>query len=119
VSSRLNFSLKQAQDVTARPPAVLSAAADSFFAGDYAKVLESLAAFSSDSDRARAHSLLLRSAAGYYSWVEGGEIDQELLARAAADAALCQRIDAKLAPPPALFSPRFLAFFTAAAESAE
>jgi hypothetical protein len=117
--SRLTFSVQQAEEVTARPPAALSKAADSFFAGDYAGVLDALATPTGDSARVRAHSLLLRSAAGYYLWVQGGESDQDLLAAAAADAALCQRIDAELRPPSALFSPRFVEFFATAVGSPE
>jgi hypothetical protein len=113
VSSRLSFSVQQLKEVAAGPPAALSAAADAFFGGDFAAVLARLATIADDPARVRAHSLLLRSAAGYYLWVERGESDQALLAAAAADAVACQRAAAGLAPPPTLFSPRFVQFFTA------
>ena len=102
LSSRLSFSVQQLKEVAAGPPAALSDAADAFFAGDFAKVLARLATIADAPGRVRAHSLLLRSAAGYYLWVERGESDQALLAAAAADAVSCQRADAALGPPPTL-----------------
>jgi TolA-binding protein len=113
LSSRLSFSTQQLKEVAAGPPAALADAADAFFAGDFAEVLARLATIADAPARVRAHSLLLRSAAGYYLWVERGESDQALLAAAAADAVSCQRADAALAPPPTLFSPRFVQFFAA------
>jgi hypothetical protein len=116
LASRLSFSTRQLEEVAARPPEVLTAAAESFFAGDYAAVLAGLATLPSDA-RARAHALLLRSAAGYYLWVEQGESDPALLAAASADAAECQTVDAGPRPPATLFSPRFVEFFASAAPS--
>ena len=119
LSSRLSFSVQQLKEVAAGPPAALSDAADAFFAGDFAKVLARLATVADNPARVRAHSLLLRSAAGYYLWVERGESDQALLAAAAADAVSCRRADAALAPPPTLFSPRFVQFFAASVATPE
>jgi hypothetical protein len=119
LSSRVSFSAEQLKEASAGPPAALANAADAFFAGDFAKVLASLATIANDPARVRAHSLLLRSAAGYYLWVERGESDQALLAAAAADAVSCQRADARLAPPPALFSPRYVDFFVASVAGSE
>jgi hypothetical protein len=86
---------------------------DTFFAGDYARVVEMLGTVPNDG-RARAHALLLRSAARYHLWVEQGESDAALLDEAAADAAACRRVNVGLRPPATLFSPRFLEFFASA-----
>jgi hypothetical protein len=119
LSSRVSFSAQQLKEAAAPPPAALAGAADAFFAGDFAKVLASLATIADDPARVRAHSLLLRSAAGYYLWIERGESDSALLAAAAADAVSCQRADAGLAPPPTLFSPRYVQFFAASVAGPE
>jgi hypothetical protein len=111
LSSRIQFSTNALTEITAQPPTALQHAADAFFAGAYARVLEILVALPDGSARSRAHALLLRAAARYYLWVENGERDQAVLAAAAADADACRRTDAALAPPSALFSPRFREFF--------
>ena len=112
--ARTAFSIQQLKAVTAGPPAALAKAADAFFAGDYAGTLEQVAALDDDSPRVRAHALLLRSAARWHLWAEQGESDAELLAAATADATECRAIDAALQPPPALFSPRFVEFWSGA-----
>ncbi len=117
--SRTTFSMQQLKDVTAAPPPALEKAADSFFAGDYPGVVEQLATFDDATPRGRAHALLLRSAARYYLWVDGGETDQDLLAAAASDAAACHRENANLRPPATLFSPHFVEFWSGARESSE
>jgi hypothetical protein len=117
--SRATFSLEQLQDAAAPPPRALSKAADSFFGGDYSGVVDQLTVFADEQPRARAHSLLLRSAARYYLWVEQGEGDGDLLGAAAADAAESRRTDAALQPPASLFSPRFLEFWNTARDQAE
>jgi hypothetical protein len=119
VISRTTFAMQQLKEAAAPPPRALSQAADSFFGGDYSGVVDQLAAFADESPRTRAHSLLLRSAARYYLWVEQGEGDADLLAAAAADAAESQRVDSGLQPPASLFSPRFLEFWNGARAPAE
>ena len=117
--SRITFSMQQLTDVTAAPPPALAKAAESFFAGDYPGVVDQLATFNDATPRGRAHALLLRSAARYYLWVDGGQSDQDLLAAAASDAAACHRENADLRPPSTLFSPHFVEFWSGTRESSE
>lgn len=111
LASRLAFSMQQLETLAAPPPPLLTNAAEGFLRGDYAKVLELLADLPPEDPRARAHALLLRAAARYQLWVEGGESDAEILAAATADAAQCRRTNPALAPPGPFFSPRFRALF--------
>ena len=89
--------------------------ARTFFAGRYADAAEQLAAVSLPSDAPSAVRLqmhLLRAAAAYAAWAVDGERDEARRQAAAADAAACKRIDPGYAPDPAVFSPRFLRFFS-------
>ncbi len=95
----------------ASAPAEVRAAARSFLAGDYRATLATLSGASFPDARANAAAALLRAAAGHALFMVGGRTDSALLARAAADAALCRRLAPSLAPDRRGFSPAFAAFF--------
>lgn len=89
--------------------------ARTFFAGRYGDAATQLAGVSLPSDAPAAVRLqmhLLRAAAAYAAWAIDGERDEARRQAAAADAAACKRIDPGYAPDPAVFSPRFLRFFS-------
>jgi hypothetical protein len=98
-------------------PADLLEGARTFFAGRYADAAEQLAAVNlaeSTPPSVRLQMHLLRAAAAYAAWALGGERDEARRQAAAADAAACRRIDPNYSPDPAVFSPRFIRFFSEA-----
>ncbi len=105
----------QLQRSAAPPPGTLRSGAIAFLRADYRAVLERLEKIPYGSGKARAHCLLLRSAAAFALHVAGGEADSALLERARADAAAARRNVADLRPTTSAFSPRFVRFFEAAA----
>jgi hypothetical protein len=114
-AQRIERATARLEAAAAPPPAPLAAAVAAYFAGDYGHAVTLLgdAALAADA-RARPHALLLRAAARF-ALATGAAGGEELLAAARADAAACRAADPRLDPPAALFSPRFRAFFRAAA----
>jgi hypothetical protein len=111
--SRLSFSIDRLEEVSAPPPPALIAAASAFFDRDYAKVIETLGRARLDEPRARAHALLLSSAARFHLWVESGETDDAALAAATGDVLEYRRLGVGLTLPGGLLSPRFQTFLEA------
>ncbi len=93
------------------PPALV-AATRAFVSGDYGQTLALLASPEFDSPRASALAHLLRAAAQYQEYRQGGQKDAGLREAAAADVRACKRLDGSVAPRQEHFSPGFLAFFT-------
>jgi hypothetical protein len=96
-------------------PADLLKGARTFFAGRYRDAAEQLEGVHLSEDTPPAVRLqmhLLRAAAAYGAWALGGERDDARRQAAAADAAACKRIDPNYSPDPAVFSPRFIRFFS-------
>ncbi len=102
---------RQLEESEPPPPGTLRSGAIAFLRGDYPTVLDRLGEIPYRDPKARAHSLLLRSAAAFALHVSSGELDDELLDRARADA-----LEAKLSLPDLTlaeiaFSPRFVRFY--------
>jgi hypothetical protein len=93
------------------PPQRLRRAVELFLSGDYRGAVQWLSECTMPEVQATALAHLIRSAAGYYLFVESGERDQQLLAQARADAQACRASGAGVAPVRDAFSPRFEAFF--------
>lgn|GEM_PF-4899007 len=99
-------------------PPPLREGASAYFAGDYASAAQILAAAPDFPDRrAAAEAKLFRSAARYALYVIGGAKDSNLERSALQDASDCRRLDPQVSPSPRVFSPRFVEFFTASAET--
>jgi len=90
-------------------PEKLQRAVAAFLAGDYQRTVELLAIPELGSPEATRIAYLLRGAARFSLWVEGGEQDRALYDQALADVKACQKLGAS--PDAAVFSPRFLALF--------
>jgi len=109
------------------PPEALLAAADAWLRGDPEAVLAALGGPRPPPDagtgtglgfrepRARAHALLLRSAAVFALYQAGGGRDPGLLEAARLDLEECLRTDPSVEPVPRAFSPRFRDFFAGVA----
>lgn len=93
------------------PPPELRSAATALFAGDYRGAAALLANVDFPEPRAAAVALLLRAASRYALYIEGGGKDERLREQANADVRACRRLDSKLSPDRAFFSPRFAEFF--------
>lgn len=93
-----------------RAPAALLAALDAYLAGRYEAVVAVDPATLAE-PRARAHALLLRAAARHTQAQLRGADGAALLDQAAADVRAARALDAQLSPDPALYSPRFRAFW--------
>jgi hypothetical protein len=113
LASRLSFSIERLAELSAPPPPALVTAVSAFFDREYAKVIETLGRARFDEPRARAHALLLSSAARYHLWVESGETDDAVLAAASGDVLEYRRLGVRLTLPRGLLSPRFQAFLEA------
>lgn len=100
-------------EASPRPPvpARLRSAVERFLAGDFRGVVQLLADAEMGDARATALASLVRGAAGYALFVEGGERDGALLHAVRADAQACRRQDPSLVPPRDTFSPRYLKLF--------
>lgn len=96
-----------------KPPSSLNRAADAFFAGNYQGTIEQLFETRFRSNKAKAHSHLLRAAARYTLFLLAGESDYALRSGAIEDIQACRRADPALTPHEEIFSPRFRQFFTA------
>jgi hypothetical protein len=114
LAGRLDSATGRLRDAAEPPPAGLVAAAEAYFAGDYAGVLAALGDPSALDRAALAHAELLRAAASFALAAAPGPDQGELLERARSAAAACRAADPSLEPPAALFSPRFRAFFAEA-----
>lgn len=102
----------QSAATASRTPAALVAMLDAYLGGRYDAAMAADPAAITDA-RARAHALLVRAAARHtQSLLRGGE-GAALLEQAAVDVRAAKALDARLAPDPALFSPRFRAFWVA------
>lgn len=112
---RLQVFDRQLQRSTPPPPGTLRSGAIAFLRADYQAVLERLAEIPYRDDKARAHCLLLRSAAAFALHVAGGEPDSELLAQAREDVIAARESAPDLAPVASAFSPRFVRFFESVA----
>ena len=115
LEGRLNSFDRQLQRSTLPPPGTLRSGAIAFLRADYQVVLERLESIPYRDDKARAHCLLLRSAAAFALHVAGGEPDSELLAQARADVIAARETAPDLAPVESAFSPRFVRFFESVA----
>ncbi len=95
------------------PPGLpmLRGGVDAFLKGDYQGAVERLDAESLVEPREAAVGYLVRAAARYYLYLEGGEDQEDLLEEARDDIRACRRTDRTVAPLPELFSPRFVRLF--------
>lgn len=107
---RLESFLRQLERTTPPPPGALRSGAIAYLRGDYRAVLERLDEIPYRDGKARAHCLLLRSAAAFALHVAGGG-DSDLLARAREDVLAAREHAPDLTPVPSAFSPRFVRFF--------
>ncbi len=99
------------------PPALLEGAS-AYFAGDYARAVQTLAAAPDFLDRrAAAQARLFRSAARFALYIVGRAKDDDLQQSALRDANDCRRLDPTLVPRTLVFSPRFVEFFNKAVET--
>jgi hypothetical protein len=89
----------------------LETAAAAWLEGRTAEVVAALEVVPASSDRATAVALLLRSAARWSLWREGGERDTELRVAALEDVRRCRVTDPDVAPFADVFPPGFIAFF--------
>ena len=97
-------------------PPGLVAAARALFTGNYADAraqLDRLPETANASSALRFQTQLLRAAALYGAWAVGGEQDDALNRAAAEAVANCKRLAPAARPDPAVFSPRFVAFYAA------
>lgn len=117
VRDRLLSAKRALQRMLASPPAPeahpapekLQRAVAAFLAGDYQRTVELLAIAELGSPEASRIAYLLRGAARFSLWVEGGEQDRQLYQQALEDVRQCQKLGGS--PDSAAFSPRFLALF--------
>jgi hypothetical protein len=112
LGARFEKSIETLTVLAAPPPDSLKKAVTAYLEGRHQDVIDGLAAARLPERRARAHARLLLSASRHALYLEGGELDDELLAAAAEDARACREDDETLAPTARFFSPRFVAFFT-------
>lgn len=98
-------------ETPAGPPEALRAAARAYFNGDYGAVLGALSGQELEDEAVAAQALLFRAAARYALYLLGGEQEEALAEEAREEVAFCRRLAPDLAPDPAAFSPRFVAFF--------
>ncbi|HEX4954904.1 MAG TPA: hypothetical protein VF017_16055 [Thermoanaerobaculia bacterium] len=108
---RLDAGLGRLRKALVPPPAELQEAARLLFAADYEGAVARLALVAYTDRRTQAHALLLRSAARYLLYLEGGAKDAALLVGARADLAASRDADAGVKLARDLFSPRFVAFY--------
>ncbi len=108
---RLDAALGRLRKALAGPPAELQEAARLLFAANYQGAVARLAVVAYTERRTQAHALLLRSAARYLLYLEGGAKDAALLVGARADLAASRDADAGVKLTRELFSPRFVAFY--------
>jgi hypothetical protein len=110
--ARLEKSIESLTVVATAPPDALQNAASAYLEGRHQDVIDSLGDARLAEPRARAHARLLLAASRHALYLEGGELDDELLAAAVEDARACREEGGALAPSARFFSPRFVAFFT-------
>lgn len=100
-------------------PTSLRTAMEAYFAADYVRAAELLAAFTAPAvspdtgaaARVRLFVALFRAAARYALYLLSGEEDPSLREAAAADLKIARQQDPAFSPHPDFFSPRFVAFF--------
>ena len=94
-------------------PESLRNGTEAYLNGHYAEVLEVLTpeAVADTEMPFRLHAHAMRAAASFARFVYSGATDLALLAQARQDADACRALDSYFRPNPAVFSPRFIAFF--------
>jgi len=107
----LSRAVERLRQASLAPPQRLLDAAQAFFAGDHERVLALLNQDEFKSGRAAAHGHLLRAAALYSLWIEGGRQDELLGVEARNAVRSCREEDIELVPSTRAFSPRFIDFF--------
>lgn len=119
LATALERRVAELRTAAAPPPAALLAAADAWLRGESWTVLALLVRPEDpggdppfDDPRARAHALLLRSAAAFSLHAAEPDRDDTLLEAARRDAEACQALAPDLIPLSSVFSPRFRAFWT-------
>jgi hypothetical protein len=90
---------------------MLRSGVEAFLETDYQVAIQRLDAESLVEPKEAAIGYLVRAAARYYLYLEGGEDEEDLLEEARDDVRACRRTDRTVAPLPELFSPRFVRFF--------
>lgn len=93
------------------PPVELVGAVASYLQGDPARVVELLEQPEYASPRVAAVAHLVRAAAYWMLYREGGGEDASLRAQAAADVVRCRELDRGVEPDARAFSPDFVEFF--------
>lgn len=96
---------------TPRRPERLDTAAAAWLAGRPAEVVTVLEDVDMGEPRATAVAMLLRSAARWSLWREGGQRDAQLHAEAVSDAGACIRMDPAVEPFVDAFPPGYVTFF--------
>ncbi len=89
----------------------LRSAAGALVLSDYEGVVGELEVISGSDGRRVAVAYLLRGAASFYLYLEGGEQDPLIEKRAMDDIKSCREADASLIPDAQIFSPAFVSFF--------
>jgi len=92
-------------------PSSLRSAAQRFLSGDYSRTVSLLADEAFTNSRASALAHLLRAAARFGIYCEGGQRDDSLRTMAEDDVRSCKRLDSSITPKNDAFSPRFVTFF--------
>ena len=110
--ARFDQSIETLTVLAATPPDALKKAAAAFLEGRHQDVIDGLVDARLGERRARAHARLLLAASRHALYLEGGELDDELLTAAVEDARACREEDGELAPSARFFSPRFVAFWS-------
>jgi hypothetical protein len=114
-ASKLDKSMKAKVQQPVVVPALLLKGAAAYFAGDYARAEKTLAAAPDFPDRSdAARTRMFRSAARFALYIVGGAKDEKLQQLALRDASDCRRLDPRVLPRPAYFSPLFIEFFSKA-----
>jgi hypothetical protein len=93
------------------PPSELRQAAVLYLAADWPRLVQLLGSVDLGDKKANATAALLRGAARYALFLEGGGTSESLRQQAAADVRTCRQQNASLQPGVKSFSPRFVSFF--------
>lgn len=99
---------KEPEKEVSRPPPILRRAAAAMLTGDYRQTLAELQDVELSESKAQATAHLLRAAACYALYLEGGSNDEQLLTRADEHARFWRKLDAGVTLPSFAFSPALL-----------